>query len=96
MPPIKEFITQNFKTLTVIVSFVVTMYVQHLNNTSHILELKEKCSTLELKIQDQYEKIDAIKLDKTVFEATMTQFSAISTDIREIRADIKELLKTHP
>ena len=96
MPPIKEFITQNFKTLTVIVSFVVTMYVQHLNNTSHILELKEKCSTLELKTQDQYEKIDAIKLDKTVFEATITQFSAISTDIREIRADIKELLKTHP
>lgn len=94
MSQLKEFVLSNFKSLLVIVSFIVTMYVQHLNNTSHILDLKEKCSTLELKIQDQYERIDAIKLDKAVFEATMTQFTTIGTDIREIRADIKELLKS--
>ncbi len=93
MTKMKDFVTENFKVIAMAVSFIITMYVQHLNNTSHILELKEKCATLELKIEDQYEKIDAIKLDKTVFEATITQFATISTDIREIRADIKELLK---
>ena len=92
MSVVKNFVIENFRALVMIVTFIVTMYVQHLNNTSHILQLKEKCATLELKIEDQYEKIDAIKLDKTVFDATMNQFATISTDIREIRADIKELL----
>jgi len=93
MTAIKEFVQSNFKTLFLIVSFVVTMYVQHVNNTNQIAELKTKCTGLELKIQDQYERIDAIKLDKAVFEATMTQFTSIQSDIREMRGDIKELLK---
>jgi hypothetical protein len=32
-------------------------------------------------------------LDKAVFEANMAQFASIQTDLREMRADIKELLK---
>jgi hypothetical protein len=93
MAQIKEFVLNNFKALVLVLSFIVTMYVQHVNNTSQVVELKEKCVTLEIKIQDQYERIDAIKLDKAVFEATMTQFASIQTDIREMRSDIKELLK---
>lgn len=93
MTPIKEFVLQNFKTLFLIFSFIMTMYVQHMNNTAQITELKTKCAGLELKIQDQYDRIDAIKLDKAVFEATMTQFTSIQTDIREMRGDIKELLQ---
>lgn len=93
MSQIRNFILTNFKELTIIVSFIVTMYVQHVTNTNRITELNAKCTGLELKIQDQYDRIDAIKLDKAVFEATMTQFSSIQTDIREIRTDIKELLK---
>lgn len=93
MTVIKEFVLSNFKSLIMIVSFVVTMYVQHVNNTNQISELKTKCAGLEIKIQDQYERIDAIKLDKAVFEATMTQFTSIQSDIREMRSDIKELLK---
>ena len=69
------------------------MYVQHVNNTSKIAELTTKCSGLEMKIQDQYEKIDRIKLDKAVFEATMAQFTSMRSDLREMRNDIKELLK---
>ena len=30
---------------------------------------------------------------RAVFEATMTQFTSIQYDLREMRADIKELLK---
>ncbi|MBF0575519.1 hypothetical protein IR022_06010 [Dysgonomonas sp. GY617] len=89
----KEFVTHNFRSLIVILSFIVTMYLQHVSNTAHILQLEQKCTKLEIKIQDQYERIDAIKLDKAVFEVTMTQFTSIQTDLREMRNDIKELLK---
>ena len=93
MAQFKEFVLTNFKTLVLVVSFIVTMYVQHVGNTSHIEELQHKCTSLEEKIEDQYKKIDAIKLDKAVFEANMSQFSSIQTDLREMRNDIKELLK---
>ena len=93
MTQVRNFISDNFRTIIIIVSFVVTLYVQHVSNTEHINELTRRCQTLELKVQDQYERIDAIKLDKAVFEATMTQFTSLQTDIREMREDIKELLK---
>lgn len=90
---IKKFVTDNFKILVTIFAFLVTMYVQHTNNTSRISDLQDRCIALEVKIADQYERIDAIKLDKAVFEANMAQFASIQTDLREMRADIKELLK---
>lgn len=90
----KDFVLNNFKTITIVISFVITIYLQHVNNMTQIALLDKKCVTLEFKIQDQYDKIDAIKLDKTVFEANMHQFSSIQTDLREMRKDIKELLKT--
>lgn len=89
----KEFLSNNFRTLIVIASFAITMYVQHVTNISRIAELTAKCISLEIRIEDQYKKIDAIKLDKAVFEANMTQFVSIQTDLREMRSDIKELLK---
>lgn len=93
MTQVRNFISDNLRTILVIASFAVTLYVQHVGNTEHINELTRRCQTLELKVQDQYERIDAIKLDKAVFEATMTQFTSLQTDIREMREDIKELLK---
>lgn len=93
MTQFKEFITNNFRSMLIIISFVFTMYIQHVNNTTQIGELKTKCTSLELKIADQYDRIDAIKLDKAVFEATMTQFTSMRNDLSEMRSDIKELLK---
>lgn len=93
MNQFKNFVSDNFKSLIIIFAFLVTMYAQHTANTAHIAELTSRCATLEAKIQDQYEKIDAIKLDKAVFEATMTQFTQMRGDLQEMRADIKELLK---
>lgn len=90
---IRKFVQENFKIIVTIFAFMVTMYVQHVTNTGKIEALERHCDNLESKIADQYEKIDAIKLDKTVFEATMSQFSSIQSDLREMRADIKELLK---
>ncbi|MDL2320200.1 hypothetical protein LJC45_03605 [Alistipes sp. OttesenSCG-928-B03] len=93
MSSIKEFVSQNLKILVTVGAFLVTMYLQHVNNTNQITQLQDKCLSLEVKIADQYDRIDAIKLDKAVFEATMNQFVSIQTDLREMRADIKELLK---
>ncbi|WP_157355054.1 hypothetical protein [Parabacteroides distasonis] len=56
-------------------------------------ELDHRYKTLEIKVDDQYKKIDAIKLDKSVFEATMIQVTAIRDDIKEIRSDIKSILR---
>lgn len=94
MTQLREFVLNNFKTLAIVLSFAVTMYVQHVTNIQRINELTIRCSSLELKIEDQYQKIDAIKLDKAVFEATMTQFTSMRSDLREMRTDIKELLKS--
>jgi hypothetical protein len=90
----KQLVKDNFKIIVTIVAFLVTMYVQHITNTNRINQLEDHCKTLEVRIADQYDRIDAIKLDKAVFEATMTQFTSIQSDLREMRADIKELLKT--
>lgn len=94
MTQLREFVLNNFKTLAIVLSFAVTMYVQHVTNIQRINELTLRCSSLEIKIEDQYDKIDAIKLDKAVFEATMTQFTSMRSDLREMRTDIKELLKS--
>lgn len=92
MGDVKEFVVHNFKLLSVVLSFILTIYIQHVNNTARITELTERCNALDVKIADQYERIDAIKLDKTVFEATMTQLVSMQSDIREMRNDIRELL----
>lgn len=93
MEQLKEFVLKNFKIITVVLTFMLTMYIQHLNNIREIEELNSKCKVLEEKIAGQYERIDAIKLDKAVFEATMTQFIVVQNDLHEIREDIRALLK---
>ena len=92
MENIKEFVVHNFKMLSIVLSFILTMYIQHVNNTARISELTERCNTLETRIADQYDHIDAIKLDKTVFDATMRQLGSLQADVREMRKDIRELL----
>ena len=83
MTQLREFVLNNFKTLAIVLSFAVTMYVQHVTNIQRINELTLRCSSLEIKIEDQYQKIDAIK-----------QFTSMRSDLREMRTDIKELLKS--
>ena len=93
MEQLKEFVLNHFKVITVVLTFVLTMYIQHLNNTREIEDLINKCELLDAKIAAQYERIDAIKLDKAVFEATITQFTSIQNDLHEIREDLRALLE---
>lgn len=96
MPQIRAFISDNIKSLTIVASFLISMYIQHLNNTTRIDALADRCDRIELRLEDQYQKIDAIKVDKTVFEATMQQFTSMQDDLKEMRRDIKEILEKFP
>lgn len=89
-----KFFLDNFKVIVTAVIFIIGLYVQHEINTQRIDNLESRCKSLDIKLDQQYQKIDAIKLDKTVFEATVKQFSSMSDDIREIRNDLKEVLKS--
>lgn len=90
-----KFVVANFRVIIASIIFVVGLYVQHEINLQRIDNLEYQCKSLDLKLDHQYQKIDAIKLDKSVFEATVRQFSSMSDDIREIRNDIKEVLKSN-
>lgn len=81
-----------FKIIVVVLSFSLTLYIQHVNNTAQIAELETNIG-LEVEIKNQYDRINAMKLDKSVFEATMMQLNTVQNDLHEIRADIRELLK---
>ena len=93
MEQLKEFVLKYFKIIVAVLTFALTLYIQHINNTAHIAELQTKCAGLEATIKDQYDRINAMKLDKSVFEATMMQLNTVQNDLHEIRADIRELLK---
>lgn len=83
----------NLRLVITIICFLITLYIQHIENMNKLQELDHRYKTLEIKVDDQYKKIDAIKLDKSVFEATMIQVTAIRDDIKEIRSDIKSILR---
>ena len=86
MEQLKEFVMKYFKIIVVVLSFSLTLYIQHVNNTAQIAELETKCIGLEVEIKNQYDRIN-------VFEATMMQLNTVQNDLHEIRADIRELLK---
>mgnify|MGYP000066631378 CR=1 FL=1 len=46
-----------------------------------------------IRIQRTFQLVSTIKVDKTVFEATMQQFTSMQDDLKEMRRDIKEILK---
>ena len=83
----------NLRLVITIICFLITLYIQHIENMNKLQELDHRYKTLEIKADDQYKKIDAIKLDKSVFEATMIQVTAIRDNIKEIRSDIKSILR---
>ena len=56
MPQIRAFISDNIKSLTIVASFLISMYIQHLNNTTRIDALADRCDRIELRLEDQYQK----------------------------------------
>lgn len=77
MEQFKEFVIKYFKVIVVVLSFSLTLYIQHINNTAQIARLETKCAGMETEIKNQYDRINAMKLDKSVFEATMMQLNTL-------------------
>ena len=90
---ISEFIDKNFKYIVVVVSFLFTFYVQSVTNTNNIQELKSSYAALELRIAEQDAQINSLKIERAIYQATVDQVALIREDIKEVRQDVKELLK---
>lgn len=89
---ISDFITNNIKTIVACICFVVTLYIQHQQNIAKIEQLENQLTLTNAKLEAQYVKLDDMKLDKAVFEATMKQFTEMSVDIRQIRDRMEDIL----
>ena len=89
---IGDFIVNNIKTIVACICFAVTLYVQHQQNMAKINRLEDQLAITNAKLESQYVKLDDMKLDKAVFEATMKQFTEMSVDIREIRDRMEDIL----
>lgn len=92
MDKIAECAIRNFKTICMIAAFLVGVYIQHQMNTAEIKELQTKQIELEAKLDHNVQRLDQMKLDKAVFNETLRQFASMSTDIREIRSRIDEVI----
>lgn len=75
------------------VAFAVGLYMQHQANNMKIEQLQSQLVAINARLEQQYTKLDNVKLDKAVFEATMRQFSEMSTDIRSIREQLEADLR---
>lgn len=87
-----NFITQNFKLIVTIATFLVGLYIQHQANTMEIDRLQREIARIDGRLDAQYSRLDDVKLDKTVFEATIQQFSTMSNDIRDIRLTLEDMM----
>lgn len=92
---IGSFIIDNAKTIFAFIVFLCGLYVQYQASIMRIEQMEKEIAQVKLQVNDQYVKLDNMKLDKAVFEATMKQFSDMSTDIREIRERLEDVLGTH-
>lgn len=90
MDKVREFVAQNLKSIAIIFSFLIGLYMQYQSNISKIERLEQEISRIDGRLDTQYSKLDNMKLDKSVFEATIKQLSAMSEDIREIRRSLEE------
>lgn len=87
------FIAQNIKMIASCIGFILALYVQYQVNMVRVTQLENEIVKMHAQLDTQYQKLDAIKLDKSVFEATTKQWSSMSQDIREIRNTLEDVLK---
>lgn len=92
---IGDFIVNNFKSIMTLIIFVCGLYIQYQASMMKIEQLEREVVTVKTQVEAQYIKLDNMKLDKAVFEATMKQFADMSADIRQIRDRLEDVLGDH-
>ena len=89
---IGDFIIRNLKTIATCIVFVCGIYLQHQSSMIKIERMERDLVQMKAQLDVQYAKLDNMKLDKAVFEATMKQFTDMSIDIRQIRDRLDNML----
>lgn len=92
---IGDFVIKNFKSIIAFIVFVCGLYIQYQASMMKIEQLEREVATVKTQVDAQYIKLDNMKLDKAVFEATMKQVADMSTDIRQIRDRLEDILGDH-
>lgn len=92
---IGDFIVRNVKSIVACIVFVCGLYIQYQASMMKIEQLDREVASVKAQVEAQYVKLDNMKLDKEVFEATMRQFADMSTDIRQIRDRLEDVLGDH-
>lgn len=90
-----DFIINNAKTIFTFIVFVCGLYIQYQASMMRIDQMEKEIVQIKAQVDDQYVKLDNMKLDKAVFEATMKSFADMSTDIRQIRDRLEDMLGDH-
>ena len=92
---IGDFVINNIKTIVTCIVFVGSVYFQYQSSIMKIEQMERELAQIKAQVEAQYVKLDNMKLDKAVFEATMKQFTDMSTDIRQIRDRLEDMLGDH-
>ena len=92
---IGDFVVNNVKTIFTCIVFLCGLYIQHQASMMKISQIEKEIVQIKAQVNDQYVKLDNMKLDKAVFEATMKQFTDMSADIRQIRDRLEDILGDH-
>lgn len=90
---IGDFVSRNLKTIGTCVIFICGIYLQHQMSMIKIERMEKDLIQMKAQLDVQYAKLDNMKLDKAVFEATMKQFTDMSIDIRQIRDRLENVLE---
>lgn len=87
-----DFVLSNLKTIIACVVFICGTYIQYEASMMKIEQQEKELDQIKVQLEAQYVKLDNMKLDKAVFEATMKQFTDMSADIRQIRDRLEDTL----
>lgn len=93
---IGDFVIHNAKTIFTFIVFVCGLYIQYQASMMRIDQMEKEIAQIKVQVDDQYVKLDNMKLDKAVFEATMRSFADMSIDIRQIRDRLEDILGDYP
>jgi len=90
---IGDFVLRNLKTIIACIVFICGTYLQYQASMMKIEQMEKELTRVKAQVDAQYIKLDNMKLDKAVFEATMKQFTDMSADIRQIRDRLEDTLR---
>ena len=89
---IGDFMVKNIKIISTCIILVCGIYLQYQASMMKIEQMEREVLQLKSQLDAQYVKLDNMKLDKAVFEATMKQFTDMSADLRQIRDRLEDMM----